>query len=559
MIPSVTYSRPRYASQNVPPTQINQPIHDSGVSKILNFSQSVSQNIEQRRSNPNPLQQQQSTTNYSQPQFDESNKKKIVPAASLRVPDTISPVGGNLADFAAQMTCLFWFESTFVLQRVAECPVTRTLSPLPSLAEDAVPSPAFRKWVTTILATTQVTQNVILLALLFIYRLKKLNPSVQGNPGSEFRLLTVALMLGNKFLDDSTYTNKTWAEVSGINVQEIHVMEVEFLSNMRYSLFVSTKNSEWDDWHVKLSRFKAYWDRASQGPLDRSSRYQLHPLSNFGGSPQGLPSPNLSPPYIPSQPPALPAPTQAPNPPPLNPPHVQAPLTPMPQPDFSMDYSSARKRSMDHRSPDLVAGLPPAKRPARSMVPKLTVTVPQFPIHVVPATMTQPPRPLPPLQGAQYPAMPVQQYVQQPPVVLPPAQPTVPTQLPQLPALGRAMSMVYPTAQSAPPLPPHTASPLASLPSFTSNHTSPYSSANVSPSTPSYSQNSPMWFLGNRHSPYRPVRSVNTLLVPPQHQPAYSPLIDGKQMHYHSLGKARTEYKTGVVPHLQSDPAWPPQ
>jgi hypothetical protein len=56
----------------------------------------------------------------------------------------------------------------------------------------------FRKWVTTILSTTQVSQNVILLALMFIYRLKKLNPTVKGKPGSEFRLLTVALMLGNK-------------------------------------------------------------------------------------------------------------------------------------------------------------------------------------------------------------------------------------------------------------------------------------------------------------------------------------------------------------------------
>lgn len=48
------------------------------------------------------------------------------------------------------------------------------------------------------LSTTQVSQNVILLALLFIYRLKRLNPSVKGKVGSEFRLLTVALMLGNK-------------------------------------------------------------------------------------------------------------------------------------------------------------------------------------------------------------------------------------------------------------------------------------------------------------------------------------------------------------------------
>lgn len=70
--------------------------------------------------------------------------------------------------------------------------------PTTPLVPEALPSMGFRKWVTTILSTTQVTQNVILLALLFIYRLKNLNPTVKGKPGSEFRLLTVALMLGNK-------------------------------------------------------------------------------------------------------------------------------------------------------------------------------------------------------------------------------------------------------------------------------------------------------------------------------------------------------------------------
>lgn len=66
------------------------------------------------------------------------------------------------------------------------------------LVPEARPSTGFTKWVATILSTTQVTQNVIMLALLFIYRLKHINPVVKGKPGSEFRLLTVALMLGNK-------------------------------------------------------------------------------------------------------------------------------------------------------------------------------------------------------------------------------------------------------------------------------------------------------------------------------------------------------------------------
>ena len=63
---------------------------------------------------------------------------------------------------------------------------------------DATPTTGFLKWVTTILSMTQVSQNVVLLALLFIHRLKKLNPAVKGKTGSEYRLLTIALMLGNK-------------------------------------------------------------------------------------------------------------------------------------------------------------------------------------------------------------------------------------------------------------------------------------------------------------------------------------------------------------------------
>lgn len=56
----------------------------------------------------------------------------------------------------------------------------------------------FQKWVTTVLSTTQVSQNVILLALLFIYRLKTFSTGVHGKKGSEFRLMTIALMMGNK-------------------------------------------------------------------------------------------------------------------------------------------------------------------------------------------------------------------------------------------------------------------------------------------------------------------------------------------------------------------------
>ncbi|KAL9590981.1 MAG: hypothetical protein Q9203_000177 [Teloschistes exilis] len=179
----------------------------------------------------------------------------------LQIPSSINESKGSLAEFAAQITCFFWFETSFTLHYVEESKATP--SPIQPLVSEAMPTMGFRKWVVSILSTTQVSQNVILLALMFIYRLKKLNPGVKGKLGSEFRLFTVALMLGNKFLDDNTYTNKTWAEVSGISVQEIHIMEVEFLSNMRYTLYAS--ENEWRAWHVKLGKF---WNALSQWASD---------------------------------------------------------------------------------------------------------------------------------------------------------------------------------------------------------------------------------------------------------------------------------------------------
>jgi len=117
-------------------------------------------------------------------------------APGLQIPPKIITPQASMPQLAAEVTCLFWFENSSTLQRIEAMS-----SPPPSvsaLASDAIPTTGFRKWVATILSTTQVTQNVILLALLFIYRLKKINPTVKGKPGSEYRLLTVALMLGNK-------------------------------------------------------------------------------------------------------------------------------------------------------------------------------------------------------------------------------------------------------------------------------------------------------------------------------------------------------------------------
>lgn len=448
------------------------------------------------------------------------------------------------------MTCLFWFESSTTLKQVVDTNSPKI--PIQPLVPDAIPTTGFRKWVATILTTTQVAQNVILLALLFIYKLKLTNPTVKGKPGSEYRLLTVALMLGNKFLDDNTYTNKTWAEVSGISVQEVHIMEVEFLSNMRYSLFTSQK--KWEEWHVILGKFGTFFDRASKTPASGAI------------SPIGPPTPSLQVPqnFVPSPPTVMQ--TSPPtsmmyspvhpysNTPLLQPQATSTAVSPIgPLPDIGPLIQ--RKRSTDNSAE------PPPKRQAHGFAPGPYSNAPLIPTLQAPINRSFEPPPsmnrLPPLPSLSIPT----------PQSNPPVQVKNWSDLP-LPAPGsRSMAMVYPppvqwqhpvstpTSTAPPPFPP-TYTPTADR----SRQVSPYppsaGSSPVSATFPSSGQRqlSPSYFLNQRQSPYRPVRGVHTLLVPPpstsMHNPARHIAFD--QMQYQPLGRPMTERRVGPLPYMDA-------
>ncbi|CAO3678171.1 unnamed protein product [Rhizopus stolonifer] len=105
-------------------------------------------------------------------------------------------------------------------------------------------SAAFKKFCKQVLTATQLSESVILLGLKYIAMLLQFNPSIQGAAGSEYRLFIVALMLGNKFLDDNTFTNKTWSKVTGMKVKDLNMMELEFLDVLGFQLFVQKEEFE---------------------------------------------------------------------------------------------------------------------------------------------------------------------------------------------------------------------------------------------------------------------------------------------------------------------------
>lgn len=95
-----------------------------------------------------------------------------------------------------------------------------------------IPSKRFSAFVNNILKTTQVSDSIIKLSLYYIYCLKVRNFGLHGQLGSEYRLFLTSLILANKFLDDCTYTNKTWSDVSHTPLYEITKMEMQLFAGI---------------------------------------------------------------------------------------------------------------------------------------------------------------------------------------------------------------------------------------------------------------------------------------------------------------------------------------
>ncbi|WFD35107.1 hypothetical protein MCUN1_001956 [Malassezia cuniculi] len=149
-------------------------------------------------------------------------------------------------------------------KRATSSPSGREHSPL--LGE---PSPAFRRFVHQVLSQTLVSPAALLVAL---YYVRRQLPSILGlgagvsaeeasaaalyvQPPSSapFKLLTLGLMLANKYLDDNTFLNKTWHEVTGISMADLNRMEAYFLCRTQYSIVVPH-----EAWQLHLGRIRAY-------------------------------------------------------------------------------------------------------------------------------------------------------------------------------------------------------------------------------------------------------------------------------------------------------------
>lgn len=138
----------------------------------------------------------------------------------------------------------------------------------------------FRKFVSQILSSTRLPSTTILLGMNYLAkRVNTLNAagSFHPNEGQVWRMLTVALLLGSKFLDDNTFQNRSWSDVSGIPVQELNNMENEWLRAISWCLYVNLERSadynawldSWNQWQVQKKREQEQVEAQAQAQASR--------------------------------------------------------------------------------------------------------------------------------------------------------------------------------------------------------------------------------------------------------------------------------------------------
>ncbi|KAL8678804.1 MAG: hypothetical protein Q9186_004862 [Xanthomendoza sp. 1 TL-2023] len=355
-------------------------------------------------------------------------------------------------------------------------------------------------------------------------------------------------------------------------------MEVEFLSNMRYTLYAS--ETEWKTWHMKLGKFWKYFEAASKSPVEAPPRI-LNPSIPSPGALPALPSPpastHTSPPYFTSH--SFNSNTPS-HPHPLSMPPCLPYTGPSPSGQISESGVTAvsRKRSHEQTSESIE---PPAKRQApsgSSSAGSAAVMTPSTLNGFTPTTscmtvstgrtslFTGPRLPMPNLSIATGDHNTIH-------LAATPAQLPIPggtsrtvslpsvSRLPQssiLPSLPQTMRMHHDAAHSSSPITDWSSrrsSVAASVgtPSPTSINfpTSAQAPANLSPHV----------FPLARNSPYKPIRGVNTLLAQPPSASMHNPSqgMSHSQMHYQPLGKPPSQSRQGVLPSLHHDSWGHPQ
>ena len=126
------------------------------------------------------------------------------------------------------------------------------------------PWAALTLFVEKVLNQTRLPSSTVILGITYLAKRLSLElPSYEVDPTAPlipttqlYEYLTISFILANKFLDDNTFTNTSWSDISGIVRHDLNVSERDWLKKLGYSLHLnplekkgwSTWRKAWETW-----------------------------------------------------------------------------------------------------------------------------------------------------------------------------------------------------------------------------------------------------------------------------------------------------------------------
>ena len=211
-------------------------------------------------------------------------------------PKEEKPTGGVSAklDYDMDQMTDFVAETTVTLYGLFSSNGVTNTDPLRSIKPGQPVLTTFRKWILQVLNATRLPSTTIMLSLSYLairLRLLSTEKSFRVDERTYYKMTTVALILGSKFLDDNTFQNKSWAEVSNIPVRELNRDEREWLVALNHRLHHDPRRV--DGFEVAQEQWKNFQAKANARlpalqPLDTNLRRHhsmqalstLHPQSS---------------------------------------------------------------------------------------------------------------------------------------------------------------------------------------------------------------------------------------------------------------------------------------
>lgn len=234
--PLVPHPHSMFGSMNVAP--VLPPIRSNGNRSSLKLPPLESSAIPPQYRAPEP-----------QPQPEERPKEeKTTGGVSAHLDYDMDQMSDFVAEMAQGMYALY---DTKI--NLSDIDFVRSVHP-----RTAAP-PQFRKYVSQILSSTRLPSSTILLGLYYLaarMRICSTTKVYDPSSGQVYRMLTTALVLGSKFLDDNTFQNRSWSEVSSIPVAELNQMELQWLKDFDWELHERIHNK-----HDGFMVWKAHWEK----------------------------------------------------------------------------------------------------------------------------------------------------------------------------------------------------------------------------------------------------------------------------------------------------------